>query len=49
MFITYEIYTELIRIRKGSRVTGWAFHSFNVVLSAPRMVGNKFMYYDSPK
>ena len=41
---TYEIYMELVHVRKGSRATGLALQCLrNVVLSASRVVANKLM------
>jgi len=50
MSVNYEIYMEVMHIRKRSTATGWATQCLrNVVLSAPREVANKLMGYDMPK
>jgi len=50
MSVAYEIYMELMHIRKGSRATGWAPQCLrNIVFSAPRVAANKLMDYDRPK
>ena len=50
MPVIYEIYTELMHIRKRSTATGWATQCLrNVVLSARWEVANTLMDYDMPK